>query len=67
MVVATRNIMDAHHYDKIADKLMQFRSKLPFHPHLENETAKNYVREMKEVLDIAILSKKVPHPKTFKS
>jgi ATP-dependent Lon protease len=27
----------------------------------------HYVREMKEVLDIAILSKKVPHPKTFKS
>jgi len=43
--------MDAHHYDKIADKLMQFRSKLPFHPHLENETAKNYVREMKEQID----------------
>jgi len=21
--------MDAHHYDKIADKLMQFRNKLP--------------------------------------
>jgi ATP-dependent Lon protease len=27
----------------------------------------HYVREMKEVLDIAILSKKVLHPKTFKS
>jgi ATP-dependent Lon protease len=27
----------------------------------------HYVREMKEVLDIAILSKKVMHPKTFKS
>lgn len=27
----------------------------------------HYVREMKEVLDIALLSKKVPHPKTFKS
>ena len=26
----------------------------------------HYVREMKEVLDIAILSKKVLHPKTFK-
>ena len=27
----------------------------------------HYFREMKEVLDIAILSKKVLHPKTFKS
>ena len=27
----------------------------------------HYVREMKNVLDIAILSKKVLHPKTFKS
>jgi ATP-dependent Lon protease len=27
----------------------------------------HYVREMKDVLDIAILSKKVLHPKTFKS
>tara|TARA_A100000164_G_scaffold377849_1_gene418008 strand:+ start:2881 stop:5337 length:2457 start_codon:yes stop_codon:yes gene_type:complete len=26
-----------------------------------------YVKEMKEVLDIAIISKKVPHPKIFKS
>lgn len=26
-----------------------------------------YVREMKDVLDIAIISKKVLHPKTFKS
>ena len=43
--------MDAHHYDKIADKLMQFRSKLPHYPHLDNETARNYVREMKEQID----------------
>ena len=27
----------------------------------------HYVREMKEVLDIAIISKKVLHPKIFKS
>ena len=40
--------MDAHHYDKIADKLMQFRSKLPQHSHLDNETAQKYVRELKE-------------------
>lgn len=27
----------------------------------------HYVREMKDLLDIAIISKKVLHPKTFKS
>lgn len=42
--------MDAIHYDKIADKLIQFHSKLPQEVDLEDKTAKEYVRSMRDLI-----------------
>jgi len=42
--------MDAIHYDKIADKLIQFHSKLPQEVDLEDKTAKEYVRNMRDMI-----------------
>ena len=39
--------MDPIHYDKIADKLIQFHSKLPDNADLENYDARIAVRMMK--------------------
>ncbi len=39
--------MDAIHYDKIADKLVQFHSKLPSTLDLEDEYAQNQIIKMK--------------------
>lgn len=39
--------MDAIHYDKIADKLVNFHSKLPDVGDLEDERAKEMTRKMK--------------------
>jgi hypothetical protein len=44
-------IMDPIHYDKIADKLMQFHSKLPIIADLELESAKISVKHMKELIE----------------
>jgi archaellum component FlaC len=42
--------MDASHYDKIADKLIQFHSKLPQDVDLESRHAKCQVENMKYVI-----------------
>ena len=47
--------MDPSHYDKIADKLIQFRSKLPQEVNLENVTAINQTRSIKEDIDELLL------------
>ena len=44
-------IMDAIHYDKIADKLIQFNSKLPQSVDLENNNAKFLVDQMKRYIE----------------
>ena len=43
--------MDAIHYEKIADKLMQFRGKLPDDAVLQDRTAFCAVYEMKKQID----------------
>ena len=43
--------MDAIHYDKIADKLINFHSKLPKIADLELQSAKNEVNSMKELIE----------------
>jgi len=43
--------MDAIHYDKIADKLVNFHSKLPVIADLELETAKTSVQHMKQLIE----------------
>ena len=43
--------MDAIHYDKIADKLIQFNSKLPQSVDLELYDAKSTVENMKIVIE----------------
>ena len=42
--------MDATHYDKIADKLVNFHSKLPQEGDLEEKTAKEHIRNMKVMI-----------------
>ncbi len=42
--------MDAIHYDKIADKLIQFHSKLPQEVDLEFKDAINEVQNMKVMI-----------------
>jgi hypothetical protein len=43
--------MDAIHYDKIADKLIQFNSKLPQSVDLENDNAIFLVEQMKRYIE----------------
>tara|TARA_Y100000004_G_C8929186_1_gene419121 strand:- start:1435 stop:1623 length:189 start_codon:yes stop_codon:yes gene_type:complete len=43
--------MDAYHYDKIADKLIQFHSKLPNSDDLEFKLASMEVTEMKILIE----------------
>jgi len=43
--------MDATHYDKIADKLVNFNSKLPQSVDLESSHAKTIVSDMKELIE----------------
>jgi len=43
--------MDAIHYDKIADKLIQFRSKIPHQDDLGTRMGKNAVIELKNKID----------------
>ena len=47
-------IMDAIHYDKIADKLIQFHSKLPQDIDLEDHNAKMRIKRMKSILDMML-------------
>jgi len=44
-------IMDSIHYDKIADKLIQFNSKLPQTVDLENDNAVFLVEQMKRYIE----------------
>lgn len=46
--------MDPIHYDKIADKLIQFHSKLPENVDLEDFGAKMKVRMMKETIALLL-------------
>jgi hypothetical protein len=43
--------MDPIHYEKIADKLMQFRGKLPKDTHLTDAFAKKQVEDMKSDIE----------------
>jgi len=43
--------MDAIHMDKIADKLIQFRSKIPHEGDLGSRIGKNAVFELKKQID----------------
>ncbi len=49
-------IMDAIHYDKIADKLIQFNSKLPQEVDLEFKDAIYKVKEMKNMIEQMLLA-----------
>jgi hypothetical protein len=44
-------IMDPIHYDKIADKLIQFNSKLPLEVNLESTHATFLVEQMKRTIE----------------
>lgn len=46
-----RSVMDAAHYEIIADKLMQFRGKLPKSYHLHDDHAFLVVKNMKELIE----------------
>ena len=46
--------MDAIHYDKIADKLINFHSKLPQEVDLEFKDAINEVNEMKGMIELML-------------
>ena len=43
--------MDPTHYEKIADKLMQFRGKLPKDYHLSDDFAKSRIDDMKDLIE----------------
>ena len=47
--------MEPIHFDKIADKLIQFRSKLPQEINLESVVAINQTRSLKEDIDELLL------------
>ena len=42
--------MDAYHYDKIADKLVNFHSKLPQERDLQEKTAIEHIQNMKVMI-----------------
>lgn len=46
--------MDAIHYDKIADKLVNFHSKLPEDIDLEMPSAKLQVQNLKRLIDLIL-------------
>ena len=50
------HIMDGTHYDKIADKLIQFHAKLPQNGDLVDFGAKMKVRMMKETIALLLES-----------
>jgi len=47
--------MDATHYDKIADKLVNFHSKLPEIADLELDAAKLQVQQMKQTIELLLI------------
>lgn len=46
--------MDAQEYDKIVDKLMQFRGKLPSDTHLTNKVAQDKAYMLRRTLDLLV-------------
>ena len=48
--------MDATHYDKIADKLINFNSKLPQEVDLEFKDAIHEVKQMKNMIEQMLLA-----------
>ncbi len=48
--------MDAIHYDKIADKLVNFHSKLPDDVDLECIHAKDWIKEMKTMIESMLIA-----------
>ena len=48
-------VMDPSHYEKIADKLMQFRGKLPKFKHLNDDNAIKEVKAMHLAIDMLLL------------
>ena len=56
MYTANRHIMDTIHYDKIADKLIQFNSKLPPEGNLVDIHAKEWVWEMKILIQQMLIA-----------
>ncbi len=48
------NIMDAIHYDKIADKLLQFRNKIPLTAYLEYKNASNKAYMLRMNIDMLL-------------
>jgi len=51
MVSATRHIMDAIHHEKIADKLMQYRGKIPEYGNVNERIAKCAIYELTKAID----------------
>lgn len=47
--------MDPVHYEKIADKLMQFRGKIPKDDMIHTESAENYCQMMRKKIDDLLL------------
>ena len=43
--------MDAQDYDKIVDKLMQFRGKIPFYGDVNERVAKAAISELTKAID----------------
>jgi hypothetical protein len=52
--MARRSNMDAEHHSKIADKLMQYRGKIPKHINPSNRIAKDAVFHLKEHIDLLL-------------
>jgi hypothetical protein len=46
--------MDATHHEKIVDKLMQYRGKIPKHGQLATEYGKEKATEMREIIDLML-------------
>ena len=51
MVSATRNIMDAQDFDKLADKLVQFRGKIPQNAHLHQYHSRIAAKRLRVRID----------------
>ena len=46
--------MDSKEYDKIVDKLMQFRGKLPLKTHLYDDNAQDKAQMLRMTIDLLI-------------
>jgi len=48
--------MDPTHHEKIVDKLMQYRGKIPKDGHLSSKKAMQSSQELREIIDLFIMS-----------